>query len=359
MMSTADGWSDCDLDVVPGGLDTLRNAFPDEVRAERCLSAIEGDLNPGAGMFVGWMVLSTRALYCGDNELSTRFLPDPVVRFATGWFASVVILRGKYAPEPGKIGVLVKDPDGNPFPISVAESAAGLGFTEALSGQVRLWDLKREYAYLATEGAALLSEVDRMEEIRIELATFGEEPDFEMAVETAKARIEAGDLIVGPFLDPEILRALAASRGEQEESTEVQAAGPEENVDTAGTWKGTMRASQVGIAQLGEVQGEPVHKNSVTIRDAEIELWTDRLEIRGSGLRQSYGLREVQRVEITSDGSRFGMLAPGDVTGFLEPEHGTHIVRIDAKRLGLPTRAQLREFSQAVVDAVRRAGGSI
>ena len=84
----------------------------------------------------------------------------------------------------------------------------------------------------------------------------------------------------------------------------------------------------------------------------------DRFVVDGGGLSESYLLADVERVEVSSNGSRFGLMAPGEITGFLLPESGMHMVRIDAKRLGGPRKAELQAFGHSVVDAVLAAGGT-
>lgn len=119
-----------------------------------------------------------------------------------------------------------------------------------------------------------------------------------------------------------------------------------------------IRADHVVIAQMGEVNGQMVHMNSVDGRNVTVTLDADSLLIDGGGLSEFYPLSEVIRVEATLDGSRFGLMAPGNVTGFLVEQAGLHMVRIDAKALGTPKRADLKVFGDAVVSAVQAAGGT-
>lgn len=121
----------------------------------------------------------------------------------------------------------------------------------------------------------------------------------------------------------------------------------------------SIRASHVVIAQLGEVRGELVHMNSVNGRDCLVALQGERFVIEGTGLTKSYSLAEVRQAGVTPDGSRFGLMAPGDVEGLLVPSPGMHMVRIDAKKLGGPKKPALQAFGQAVIAAVRQAGGRV
>lgn len=118
-----------------------------------------------------------------------------------------------------------------------------------------------------------------------------------------------------------------------------------------------IRASHVVIAQIGTVDGQPVHMNSIDGRNVNVAIEGEQFTVEGDGLSESYDLASVHRVEMTPDGSRFGLMVPGEVTGLLVPEPGMHMVRIDARRIGSPKRSELKAFGEAVVEAVRREGG--
>jgi len=109
---------------------------------------------------------------------------------------------------------------------------------------------------------------------------------------------------------------------------------------------------------MGEVNGQLVHMNSVDGRSVMVTLQEESVVLEGGGLSESYPLSEVLRVDVTPDGSRFGLMAPGMVTGFLVDKSGVHMVRIDAKAFGGPGKSELKTFGDAVVSAVRAAGGS-
>ena len=93
-------------------------------------------------------------------------------------------------------------------------------------------------------------------------------------------------------------------------------------------------------------------------KDVTVTVDQGQLTVDGGGLSETYDLASVQRVEVSPDGKRFGLMAPGEVTGLLVPEQGLHMVRIDARSFGKPKRADLKSFGEAVVEAVRQAGGS-
>lgn len=121
----------------------------------------------------------------------------------------------------------------------------------------------------------------------------------------------------------------------------------------------SLRASHVAIAQIGSVDGQPVHMNSIDGKNVTVAVEGTQFTVRGGGLNQSYPLESVARLEVSPDGSRFGLMAPGDITGFLVTEPGMHMVRVDARAFGSPKKAELRTFGAEVTDAVRRAGGSV
>jgi len=68
--------------------------------------------------------------------------------------------------------------------------------------------LQKEHASLWAQGAPLLAESMRMEEIEGLLASLGAEPDKALAVKIARERIAAGQFIIGPLTDPDLLSAL-------------------------------------------------------------------------------------------------------------------------------------------------------
>lgn len=120
----------------------------------------------------------------------------------------------------------------------------------------------------------------------------------------------------------------------------------------------SIEASHVVVTQIGTVDGEPVPMNSEEGRQVTLTLSDEAVTLQGGGLDESYELTAVRRVEITPDGSRFGLMAPGEVRGFLVPEQGAHMVRVDAKTLGKPKKKDLLAFGRAVEDAVASTGSN-
>jgi len=114
-------------------------------------------------------------------------------------------------------------------------------------------------------------------------------------------------------------------------------------------------AAKVVVAQLGEVDDEPLHMNSVTGRDVVMAAEDAAFTLRGSGLSESYPLADVASVEVTPDGSRFGLMAPGEVTGLHLPQPGMHMVRVGGGRIQRPRRPDPLAFGWAVAEAVQEA----
>lgn len=111
-------------------------------------------------------------------------------------------------------------------------------------------------------------------------------------------------------------------------------------------------ASHVVVTQIGTVDGEPAPMNSEEGRRVTLSLSQEAVTLRGGGLDEFYELKAIRRVEVSPDGSRFGLMAPGEVRGFLVPEQGVHMVRVDAKSLGKPKKKDLLAFGRAVESAV-------